>query len=101
MSQISLPTAAMLIFALSPVIALPLAAQETAVKLAPDAAGKRQHSRAAGIKWVPIPGGTFMMGLDDGAPAEKPRHEVRVKAFSVAKTEVTFGQYKACVKAGA
>jgi len=57
----------------------------------------------AGIKWVKIPGRTFMMGSDnsDAYKDEKPVHRVRVSGFQMAKTEVTVAQYRACVKARA
>lgn len=61
------------------------------------------RSRAAtkgGIQWVPIPGGSFMMGYEDINEA-KPRHHVTVKSFEMAKTLVTFEQYRACIEAGA
>jgi formylglycine-generating enzyme required for sulfatase activity len=51
------------------------------------------------IEWVTIPGGTFTMGSEDW-PDSKPRHAVTVKTFQMAKTKVTFGQYKKCVEAG-
>ena len=45
---------------------------------------------------VRIPGGEFQMGSPDteGEPSEHPRHLVRVNAFLMDKTEVTWGQYK-------
>ncbi len=68
------------------------------------------------VDWVRIPGGTFEMG----SPAvtrtdprtgkiwrpvytenERPVHAVTVKTFELARTPVTFKQYRACVKAGA
>jgi len=55
----------------------------------------------AGIEWVRIPGGSFEMGSNDGGKDEKPVHTVRVGSFEMSKTEVTFGQYQACVDAGA
>ncbi len=55
----------------------------------------------AGIEWVPIPGGSFMMGSDGAESDEKPVHRVSVKPFQMAKTEVTNKQYRACVSAGA
>ncbi|HAH05762.1 MAG TPA: hypothetical protein DCM05_04420 [Elusimicrobia bacterium] len=55
----------------------------------------------AGIEWVSIPGGSFMMGSENGRPDEKPVHRVSVKGFYMARTEVTFKQYQACVEAGA
>ncbi|MBI5623935.1 MAG: SUMF1/EgtB/PvdO family nonheme iron enzyme [Elusimicrobia bacterium] len=54
----------------------------------------------SGIVWVPIPGGTFMMGSNDDG-TEKPVHMVTVPSFQLSKTEVTLGQYKECVGAGA
>jgi len=62
----------------------------------------RASAGKAGIEWVSIPGGTFMMGY--GArdwPEARPIHQVEVKSFQLAKTLVTFGQYKKCVDDGA
>ncbi len=41
------------------------------------------------------------MGSDRGDSDEKPVHEVTVRTFQMAKTEVTNKQYRACVGAGA
>ncbi len=55
----------------------------------------------AGIEWVRIPGGAFMMGTDNNWFADaQPPHRVTVKSFQMAKTLVTNKQYKACVDAG-
>ena len=54
----------------------------------------------AGIKWVTIPGGSFMMGSNSGVSDEKPVHRVTVGTFRMSKTEVTNAQYRACVRAG-
>ncbi|MEK9144563.1 MAG: SUMF1/EgtB/PvdO family nonheme iron enzyme, partial [Elusimicrobiota bacterium] len=48
----------------------------------------------AGIQWVSIPGGIFMMGAEDRSDA-KPIHRVRIKPFELAKTAVTNKQYGA------
>lgn len=56
---------------------------------------------------VSIPAGTFSMGCDgkrddvEGGcdDGEKPAHKVTLKAFKLAKTETTVGQYMACVDA--
>lgn len=53
----------------------------------------------AGIQWVNIPGGSFMMGSDTG-DMEGPAHQVTVKPFEMSKSHVTNRQYKACVAAG-
>ncbi len=58
-------------------------------------------SGKAGIEWVRLPGGTFSMGSNAGDSDEKPVHRVTVSGFELAKSEVTFGQYAACVRAGA
>ena len=49
-----------------------------------------------------IPAGSFRMGdiQGGGASHEKPVHRVRIKAFLLGKTEVTFAQWDACVAAG-
>ena len=54
----------------------------------------------AGILWVSMPGGAFLMGSDRNDD-EKPRHRVTVKGFRMARTETTVKQYRACVQAGA
>lgn len=68
---------------------------------APGAPTSRAHVTAgkAGIQWVRIPGGIFMMGADLG-PDIGPAHRVTLKAFEMSKTEVTNKQYKTCVEAG-
>lgn len=42
---------------------------------------------------VPIDGGTFQMGRDDGPLSETPAHSVAVEAFSMEKTEISNAQY--------
>jgi formylglycine-generating enzyme len=53
----------------------------------------------AGMKYVP--GGTFMMGGDNGqaGPDEFPKHSVQVKAFWMDETEVTNAQFQKFVEA--
>ena len=55
---------------------------------------------AAKLRWVSIPGGTFMMGSPDEENDERPAHQVTVAAFQLAKTPVTVKQYSLCVQAG-
>ena len=47
-----------------------------------------------GLKMVPIPGGSFMMGSNDGEDNEKPVHRVTLSSFSMSSTEVTVGQFR-------
>ena len=53
-----------------------------------------------GLTWVRLATGTFSMGSAEGQDDEKPVHTVRLDAFEMSKSEVTVGQYRACVKAG-
>ncbi len=62
---------------------------------------KLEKEPGSGLVWVRIPGGRFRMGSADGNSSEKPVHTVQVSSFQLLKSEVTVGQYGACVKAGA
>ena len=46
-----------------------------------------------------IPKGWFIMGSDDGAPDEAPKHKVYLKAYYIAKTPVTNREYKEFIDA--
>ncbi len=50
--------------------------------------------------WIAIQGGSFMMGSDSGYDNEAPVHQVVVAWFEMYRSEVTVGQYRACVNAG-
>src|SRR5688572_19416682 len=50
-----------------------------------------------GMVW--IPGATFLMGSNDGAPDESPVHEVTVAPVWMDKTEVTNEEFGRFVKA--
>lgn len=47
--------------------------------------------------FVRIPAGEFSMGDSAGAPDEQPNHTVKIDAFNLGKTEVTFELYDLCV----
>lgn len=51
---------------------------------------------ASGMKFVPVPGGCFLMGdtFGDGQGDEKPAHDVCLDGFFMAKYEVTNAQYR-------
>ena len=55
-----------------------------------------------GVNWVPIEGGSFVMGCspDDGAcmEDEKPAHTVTLSSFQILETEVTEAQYEAIME---
>lgn len=65
------------------------------------AARRRLRRGKAGMVWVRLSGGRFKMGSASGDADEKPVHRVTLRAFALLKTEVTVGQYRACVNAGA
>lgn len=50
-------------------------------------------------KMVRIPGGTFVMGRNDGPEDEQPPHEVTIAPFEMDETEVTNSQFAAFVRA--
>ena len=62
---------------------------------------KRRPIRSvAGLVWVTIPAGKFMMGSITGGNDERPLRFKKVRAFDMLKSEVTVTQYRACVSAG-
>jgi formylglycine-generating enzyme required for sulfatase activity len=46
-----------------------------------------------GAPMVLIPGGTFLMGRDDGDPAERPSHRVTLATYYIDRHEVTVRQF--------
>lgn len=60
---------------------------------------------AAGVgEMVLIPAGSFLMGCQQNeicSPDERPLHEVQLDNYFIDRTEVTNGEYSACVAAGA
>jgi formylglycine-generating enzyme required for sulfatase activity len=57
-------------------------------------ASRPAHDRVA------IPGGPFTAGSTRGDEDERPVRKVTVKAFAIDRTEITRGDYAACVTAG-
>src|SRR5579863_2942695 len=57
-------------------------------------ANRPAHDRVA------IPAGPFTAGSTRGDEDERPVRKVTVKAFAIDRTEVTRGDYAACVAAG-
>lgn len=47
-----------------------------------------------GAHMVLVPGGTFMMGNNDGQSSEKPAHEVRLSTYYIDQHEVTNHQFR-------
>lgn len=47
---------------------------------------------------VEIPGGTFLMGRNDGPPQERPQHQATVQSFLIDRTEVTNAEYAEFVR---
>jgi formylglycine-generating enzyme required for sulfatase activity len=58
------------------------------------------EAKAPPADMLPVPGGTFVMGADEGGEQdEHPAHQVTVKSFLLDRTEVTNQAYLACVEA--
>jgi len=53
-----------------------------------------EPSKIAGIRLVSIPGGSFVMGDEDGEEDERPARRVTLDAFEMSATEITQGQYE-------
>jgi len=49
---------------------------------------------ADGKDMVFVPGGTFIMGSDDGSPSHQPEHKVLVADFYIDRWPVTNAEYK-------
>jgi formylglycine-generating enzyme required for sulfatase activity len=45
-----------------------------------------------------VPGGTYLMGSENGDPDERPSHPVTIQSFAVSKFEVTHEEWQECVK---
>ncbi len=69
--------------------------------VSPRGLGATQAISARVGAMVRIPGGTFLMGSNDGDADERPVHAVNVAAFALDQTEVTVQAYEECVSAGA
>ncbi|MCB0006325.1 MAG: SUMF1/EgtB/PvdO family nonheme iron enzyme [Anaerolineales bacterium] len=54
-----------------------------------------------GSRMLYVPGGVFRMGNDEGENNERPSHLAVLEAYYIDETEVTNGEYKACVSDGA
>ncbi len=52
------------------------------------------------IEWIPVEGGSFEMGSEDGDEDELPVHEVEVPDFELLRAEVTVAQYRECIDDG-
>lgn len=52
-----------------------------------------------GAAMVLVPGGTFLMGRNDGAPPERPVHRVTLSPYYIDQHEVTVRQYALFLKA--
>jgi len=60
----------------------------------------RGSAAASRLKWIKIPGGSFVMGSDSGASDEKPVHRVTLATFELTRSEVTTAQYQRCHEDG-
>jgi formylglycine-generating enzyme required for sulfatase activity len=51
------------------------------------------------VQFVEVAAGAFWMGWDEGVPGERPRHEVWVDRFAIARTPVTNAEWAAYAQA--
>ncbi len=64
-----------------------------------DAGAVERVARALDEEMVAVPGGTLLMGREDGQADERPEHAVAIAAFSMSRFEVTNVQYQRFVGA--
>jgi formylglycine-generating enzyme required for sulfatase activity len=57
-----------------------------------------QLQKTTGIEWREVPAGPFWMGNDDQGSDEKPKHQVELPAFLIARFPITNAQYSAFVQ---
>jgi formylglycine-generating enzyme required for sulfatase activity len=60
---------------------------------------RRLAENLAGSDMVQVPGGSFTMGANDGAPEEQPLHDLRLAAFWMDRAEVTNREFERFVQA--
>jgi len=63
-------------------------------------AREREERKATIGEPVPVPGGAFRMGSEEGAPDQRPEHDVVVAPFELDRTEVTVEAFALCVQEG-
>ncbi len=76
----------------------PPVAPEVAATPAPPSPNRRPGWTTL-IDTASIPAGVFMMGSDNGPKDERPRHQVKLDAFNMSRTEITNQQYLAFLDA--
>jgi formylglycine-generating enzyme required for sulfatase activity len=84
--------------------AAPSAAPDPAEEAAPEAsvAADARAAQPPPPGMLPVPGGTFTMGADQGGEGdERPAHPVTLAPFYLDRTEVTQAAYDECVREGA
>ncbi len=59
-----------------------------------ETAGAKTVTTASGVEMVQVPGGSFMMGSENGEEDEKPVHQVTVSGFLMDRCEVTQKSYE-------
>ena len=59
-----------------------------------ETAGAKTITTASGVEMVQVPGGSFMMGSENGEEDEKPVHQVTVSGFLMDRYEVTLKSYE-------
>lgn len=76
----------------------PAVAAEAQVRRGSEALSAVERSERVRLRWVDFPGATYRMGDPAGDPDAKPAHPVELAAFAMSRSEVTAGQFAACVE---
>ena len=83
-----------------PAVAGPIAVPRGARPAGVNAAGFAVVQRDLdGARMVAVPGSTFVMGADEGAADERPAHRVTLSPYFMDEREVTWGQWRAYMRA--
>ncbi len=59
--------------------------------------GSAATREADGMELIHVPGGTFLMGSEDGHSNEQPMHSVTLDSFWIDRTQVSNAQYALCI----
>jgi formylglycine-generating enzyme required for sulfatase activity len=92
-SRAALPLLALLVIPSNMTVSCGTAGHDVRVRQVMENSERSRLWQELGIKFVYVPGGSFMMGLESGAASEQPVHKVAVGGFLLSKKEITLGQF--------
>lgn len=100
-NTVSITTTAIIL--ISALLLISACGRQSATPAPNDAPAAGAIMEVAGVPYVYVPAGEFMMGSPDGIGGfdEHPQHSVLLDAFWIMQTEVTNAQFAKCVATGA